>query len=1060
MKKQRLISLLLMLSFACYLSVDVQGQRRKKRARQEAQTVPILSFEKDLYASLTYRSIGPYRGGRSCAVTGVAGKPNLFYFGATGGGVWRTKDGGQTWTNISDGYFGGSIGAVAVSEYDNNVIYVGGGEKTVRGNVSHGYGMWRSVDAGKTWKQIGLKDSRHISRIRIHPKNPDIVYVAVMGNLYKSDEMRGVYRSKDGGGNWEKILFANEDAGAVDLIMDPSNPRILYASTWRIRRTPYSLESGGEGSDLWKSTDGGDNWTKLSGQKGLPESPWGIIGVTVSAANSERVWALIEAKEGGVYRSDDGGDSWTKVNSSRSLRQRAWYYTRIYADPQDEEVVYVTNVSYHKSTDGGKTFKPYGAPHGDHHDLWIAPEDPLRMIIADDGGAQVSFDGGENWSTYHNQPTAQFYRVTTDNTFPYRIYVAQQDNSTLRIKHRTDGFAITERDWEPTAGGESAHIAIDPDDNDIVYGGSYGGFLQRKNHKTSESRGINIWPDNPMGYGAEGMKYRFQWNFPVFFSPHDSDKLYAASNHLHVSYNEGQSWELISPDLTRNDSTKLLSSGGPITQDNTGVEYYCTIFAACESPYEKDLLWVGSDDGLLHISKDGGKNWENVTPPNMPEWMMFNSIDPDPFVKGGAYIAATRYKLGDFEPYLYKTKDYGKTWQKITSGIHPEHFTRVVRADPKRQGLLYAGTETGMYISFDDGLSWKAFQQNLPIVPITDLALKNDNLIVATQGRSIWLIDDLTPLHQLNEEIAKRELHLFKPMDSYRMGGGGRFRIGGNPIAGKNHPGGVMTHFYLKEVSDDIDISLEYLEADGSLIKKYTTKSKKKGEKLEVKKGSNLFVWNMRYPDAKTFEGLIIWAGQTMGPKAVPGTYKVRLTVGENTQEQSFNIIPDPRSTSSIADMQAQFDFLKNIGDKLTETHQAIIDIRDTRKQIKQLTHKLEDNEEMADVLEMAKSINEQMKAVEEALYQTKNQSRQDPLNFPIRLNNKLAHLSAISGRGDFKPTDQSMAFHKEVTAAINDQLAKWYDIRDKNLPEFNQKVKEKNVDAVMLNSSDKARQR
>ncbi|MEL6924232.1 MAG: glycosyl hydrolase, partial [Bacteroidota bacterium] len=748
-----------------------------------------LSFDEALYSGLSYRSIGPFRGGRSATVTGVPGKPNLYYMGATGGGVWRTTDGGGSWHNISDGYFGGSIGAVAVSESDPNVIYVGGGEVTVRGNVSYGYGMWKSVDAGKTWSAIGLKDSRHVGRIRIHPTNPDIVYAAVMGDLYKSSEERGVYKSTDGGATWKRVLFANADAGAVDLTFDPNNPRVLYASTWRIRRTPYSLSSGGEGSGLWKSTDSGMTWTNLMDMKGMPKGPIGIIGVSVSPVNSNRVYALIEANDGGVYRSDDAGENWKRVNEDRSLRQRAWYYTRIHADTQDEDVVYVMNVSYHKSKDGGVSFKSSNAPHGDHHDLWIAPEDNQRMAIADDGGAQVTFDGGENWSTYYNQPTAQFYRVTTDNHFPYRIYVAQQDNSTLRIAHRTGGSSIGERDWEPTAGGESAHIAVDPENNDIVYGGSYDGFLTRIDHETEQVQAVNVYPDNPMGHGAEGMKYRFQWNFPIFFSPHNADKLYTTSNHVHVSYDEGKSWEIISPDLTRNDPTKLKSSGGPITQDNTSVEYYCTIFAAAESPREKDLIWAGSDDGLLHLTKDGGQNWKNVTPAGMPEWMMINSIDIDPHQDGSAYVAGTRYKLGDYQPYLYKTKDYGATWTKITSGIPNDHFTRVVRVDPKRKGLLYAGTETGMYVSFDDGASWKSFQLNLPIVPITDLTIKNDNLVVATQGRSVWLIDDLTVLHQLDKGMANKNFHLFQPMPSYRMRGRQNKR---NTREGLNHPGGVM----------------------------------------------------------------------------------------------------------------------------------------------------------------------------------------------------------------------------------------------------------------------------
>ena len=528
--------------------------QKKKSKKGSATTVNV---DTALYNGLKWRNIGPFRGGRSAAVTGVAGKPNLFYMGTTGGGVWKTEDGGSTWKNISDGYFGGSIGAVAVSEYDNNVIYVGGGEVTVRGNVSDGYGMFKSVDAGETWEFIGLKDSKHIPRIRIHPKNPDIVYAAVLGDLYKSTQERGVYKSTDGGKTWRKVLYANSDAGAVDLIIDPNNPRILYASTWNVRRTPYSLSSGGEGSALWKSTDEGEHWENISENKGLPEGVLGIIGVTVSPVNSNRVWAIMEAKEGGVFRSDDAGKTWRKVNDERKLRQRAWYYSRIYADTQDENKVYVVNVQFHVSSDGGKSFEsPFRTPHGDHHDLWIAPEDPNRMIVADDGGAQVSYDAGTNWSTYMNQPTAQFYRVVTDNHFPYRIYGAQQDNSTIRISHRSSGGSITEDDWEPSAGGESAHIAPDPKDDDIVYGGSYDGFLTRYDYKREMQRAINVWPDNPMGHGAEDFKYRFQWNFPIMFSPMDKNKLYAFSNHVHVTTNEGQSWEVISPDLTRNDPAK------------------------------------------------------------------------------------------------------------------------------------------------------------------------------------------------------------------------------------------------------------------------------------------------------------------------------------------------------------------------------------------------------------------------------------------------------------------------------------------------------------------------
>ncbi|MEZ4944950.1 MAG: glycosyl hydrolase [Cyclobacteriaceae bacterium] len=1042
--------LFLLLSVSMLIVVAAEAQRKRGGSTPAKNTV---TYDEKIYNALEWRSIGPYRGGRASAVTGVPGKPLLFYMGATGGGVWRTQDGGNSWANISDGYFGGSVGSVAVSEWDNNVIYVGGGEATVRGNVSSGYGLWKSTDAGKTWSDIGLKNSRHVPRIRIHPRNPDLVYAAVLGDLFKPSPDRGVYRSKDGGKNWERVLFANNDAGAVDLIMDPNNPRILYASTWRIKRTPYSLESGGEGSALWKSIDGGDTWTNISANKGLPKGLWGIVGVTVSPVNSNRVFAIIENDKGGVYRSDDAGATWQYLNDERKLRQRAWYYSKIYADTEDEDIVYIMNVQYHRSKDGGKTFSTYNAPHGDHHDLWIAPEDNQRMVIADDGGAQVSFDAGENWTTYMNQPTAQYYRVTTDNHFPYRILVAQQDNSTQRVLHRTDGNSIGERDWDVTAGGESGHIAVDPTNNDIIYGGSYGGTLERINHQTNESRSINAWPDNPMGHGAEGAKYRFQWNFPLFFSPHNPKKLYAASQHLHVSYNEGQSWELISPDLSRNDKSKLGPSGGPITKDNTGVEYYATIFAVMESPYEENVIMAGSDDGLIHVTKDGGKNWENVTPPMMPEWGMVNSVDFDPHVKGGAYVAVTRYKIGDYKPYLFKTKDYGKTWTQITDGIPAEHFTRVVRVDPKRAGLLYAGTEAGMYISFDDGASWKPFQLNLPIVPITDLTIKNDNLIAATQGRSIWLIDDITPLHQLNDAVASSGTHLFKPLPSYRMNGG---QGGGwNPVPsnhGMNHPNGVMVHYYLKDTAKTT-ASLEIMEMNGTLIKKFATKPNKKAkeELLKIKPGMNRHIWNMRYPDADGFDGLIMWGASLRGPKAVPGKYKAKLTVNGNSMETEFEILKDPRTEGTIADIQEQFNFAIKVRDKLSEANNAVKKIREARDQITRVTEPMKDDPAFKDVNDMAKSILDNVKEVEEEVYQTKNRSGQDPLNFPIRLNNKIGGLAGEVDGNDFRPTDQAKAVYDEISGQIDTQLKTLNTIFTEQIPEFNNLIRQKEVKPVVV---------
>ena len=1042
MKKFSLFAFLLLLA----LSSTVEAQRKSKKS-----TTPKVNYDTKLYEGLEWRSIGPFRGGRSAAVTGVPGKPNLYYMGATGGGVWRTTDAGNSWENISDGFFGGSIGAVAVSEWDNNVIYVGGGEVTVRGNVSSGSGMWKSVDAGKTWQSAGLPNSKHIPKIRIHPKNPDIVYAAVLGDLYKSSDERGVYKSTDGGNTWKRVLFANKDAGAVDLTFDPNNPRILYASTWKIRRTPYSLESGGDGSALWKSTDGGDTWKNITANEGLPDGLWGISGVTVSPVNSDRVWVIMENDKGGVYRSDDAGKTWKKFNDSRSLRQRAWYYTRIFADTQDADKVYVVNVNYHQSKDGGKTFKSFNAPHGDHHDMWISPEDGNRMIMADDGGAQVSFDAGENWTTYGNQPTAQFYRVTTDNHFPYRIYGAQQDNSTVRIAHRTNGGSITESDWESTAGGESAHIAIDPTDNDIVYGGSYDGFLTRYNHKTNEIRAINVWPDNPMGHGAEGMKYRFQWNFPIVFSPHNSKRLYTASNHLHVTEDEGQSWKIISPDLTRNDPTKLVSSGGPITKDNTSVEYYCTIFAVNESPQEEGLIWVGSDDGLVHVTKDNGDNWSNVTPSGMPEWMMINSIEIDPFVKGGAYIAGTRYKLGDYRPYLYKTKDYGKTWTKITNGIKGDHFTRVLRADPNQKGLLYAGTENGMYMSFDDGASWQSMQMNLPIVPITDLTIKNNNLIAATQGRSFWMIDDLTVFHQLNN-VKSSNVHLYKPMPAYRMSGRSSEKSKYN---GQNHPGGVLTHFYLKNKPTEKDtVSLSFYETSGKLIKTFTThpeKDGKEGKLKDLKEGVNQFSWNMRYQGAESFKGMILWWASLNGPTALPGQYKMTLSAQGTESNVEFEIVKDPRSSSSEADLKAQFDFLMTVTNKLSETNLAVKKIREARDQMNTVVGRVKDMDNMEAIVDTSKYILDRMKVIEEALYQTKNQSRQDPLNFPVRLNNKLGHLNSLLAMGDYKPTDQGIAFLKEVSAEIDVHLKALDAILKDDIAMFNKLVRDQSIDAVIF---------
>jgi photosystem II stability/assembly factor-like uncharacterized protein len=991
-----------------------------------------------LYEGLEYREVGPFRGGRASAVAGVPGHPDLYYMGATGGGVWRTTDSGNTWENISDGYFGSSIGAIAVSEWDRNVIYVGGGEETVRGNVSYGTGMWKSVDAGKTWMSMGLTDSERITHIEIHPRNPDLVYAAVLGHLHGPHETRGVYRSTDGGENWERVLFVNDMSGAVDLRMDPSNPRVLYAATWRVTRTPYSLESGGEGSHLWKSTDGGNNWTQLTDMdNGLPGGTIGKIGVAVSHANPERIWAIIEHEDGGVFRSENGGESWRQINSDRSLRQRAWYYTHIYADTQDEDVVYVMNVGFHKSTDGGAAYERIRTPHGDHHDMWINPDHPNRFVVADDGGAQVTVNGGDTFSTYMNQPTAQFYRVTTDNNFPYRILGAQQDNSTVRILHTSSG---SEDDWESTAGGESGWLAPHPENPDIVYGGSYGGTFTRVDHKTGARRNVNVWPDNPMGHGAEDYRYRFQWNFPIVFSRHDSGTLYAASQHLHASTDEGQSWTTISPDLTVGDPSTLGSSGGPITKDNTAVEYYATIFAIAQGQ-EEGVIWVGSDDGLMHITRDGGENWSEITPPSRmwPEWMMVNDIVVDPFNPGGAYVAGTRYKLDDFAPYLYKTEDYGATWKKIVAGIDGGHFTRAIQPDPERAGLLYAGTEFGMYISFNDGASWSSFQNNLPIVPITDLDWREHDLVVATQGRSFWIMEDLMPLHHASATMAESKFALIGPYDTHRM------------INGRN---GVILRYFLNDPDDDTEVKIRVLDGDGEIIESWS--SKDRGNSAVSKEhGLNSHTWDMRYPDAEDFPGMIRWSGGGMnGPMAVPGTYGARLIVGEDSTDTDFTILADPRSTATDADRQAQFDFLLSVRDKLTETHQAIKRIRGAREQINGILNRVPKDHEQADALkESAESLLDQMKAIEETLYQTKNRSGQDPLNFPIRLNNKLASVGGTASGGDYRPTDQSVGVRDELVTAIDAELSKLRVLLGAELDQFNAAVRAANIPAVVLDN-------
>lgn len=1029
------------------------------------------SFAPHLKA-LEWREVGPYRGGRSAAVAGLPANRETYYMGATGGGVWKTGNGGASWTNVSDGYFGGSVGAVAVSEWDPNVVYVGLGEKTVRGNVSPGDGAWRSRDAGDTWTKIGLEDSQHISRIRIHPRNPDLVYAAVMGHLFGPNDQRGVYRSSDGGASWEQILFVSNEVGAVDLAMDPTNPRILYASFWRILRTPFSLESGGEGSGLYKSVDGGNSWELLSANEGFPQGTLGIIGVTVSPTNNKNVYAMVEAENGGVYRSGDGGETWARTNDDRNLRQRAWYYTRIYADPADEESVYVLNVRFHHSKDGGKTFVEIDTPHGDNHDLWIDPQDPLRLIEANDGGANISYDRGETWSVQSNQPTAQMYRVSTDNDFPYRLLGGQQDNSAVRIRSRSAaGDTIGGRDWEPTAGGESGHIVAKPDDPDIVVGGSYGGYLRIRNHKTGIDRAIDVWPDNPMGWGAADLRYRFQWNFPIAFSMHDPDILMVAADRLFRSDDMGQSWDVISPDLTRNDKSRMESSGGPITKDNTSVEYYGTIFALAESMHDDDVIWAGTDDGRLHVTRNRGRSWQDVTPSGLPDWAQINSIDVNPHNPAGAYLAATRYKSDDFRPYLYRTTDWGETWTAISNGISDKHFTRALRADPDRAGLLYAGTEWGIYYSLNDGRSWESLQNNLPIVSVTDIAIKDKNLIAATQGRGYWILDNLAVLHQLNDDSKTSAVHLYTPQDAYRLSAGGRSDDPGD--AGTNPHPGVTVFYSLREVPDEsAELALEvFRDGDDEAIWQWTRKPLPSADDdeddapapndppdtqlLSADAGLNRFVWDLRYPGMERFDDLIMWADMREGPLAVPGRYRVRLTVDTAVQESPFTVLPDPRTTSRAADYAAQFDFVMASRDLLSQTHAEIRRIRSLRGQLESLQARLAADGEDPDApsalgLEII-ALLETVTGIEEALYQTKNESRQDPLNYPVRLNNKLTSLMRTISTGDSRPTDQSLQVKRELSAAITTQLDALEDVWDQRLPALNRQISDSGMTMIAL---------
>ncbi|MFI5251358.1 MAG: glycosyl hydrolase [Bacteroidota bacterium] len=1029
-----------------------------------------MRYDTSFYGKVRWREIGPFRAGRSIAVTGHRDQPNTFYFGATGGGIWKTEDGGNKWINVSDGFLKvGIVGALAVAESDPNVIYAGTGESCIRGNAMPGEGIYKSVDAGKSWQFSGLSSGQTISKIRINPKNENLVYAAVFGHVFGSNPERGVYRSKNGGKDWEKILYKDEKTGAVDLEIDPMNPRIIYAALWEAYRNPWTFSSGGPGSGLWKSTDEGDTWTDISNNKGLPKGVKGRIGIAASGAKSGRVWALVEAKEGGLFRSEDAGKTWSKVNEDHEIRQRAWYYTHIFADPKDPDLLYLLNVGFYKSIDGGKTLKRVSVPHGDNHDLWINTVDPKIMITGDDGGAAVSYNGGQQW-TEENVPTAQFYHVVVDSQFPFKVYGAQQDNSTIAIPSRTTGFGIGKSDWYGVGGGESGFVTPDWQDPEIVYAGSYDGLLTRYDHRTDQQQDISVWPDNPMGAGAEGTKYRFQWTYPIVVSKYDPKVLYATANVVFKSSNEGMSWEKISPDISRNDTSKFHAAGGPITKDNTSVEYYGTIFAFSESKVRSDVLWAGTDDGLVHVTTDNGAGWSDVTPHDLPSWSMMSIIDASPFEAGAAYIAANRYKLDDFKPYLFKTTDFGKSWKKIVNGIPENEFTHVIRADPNRAGLLYAGTERGLYVSFDDGDNWQPLQMNLPVTPIHDIAIqaRDKALVVATHGRSFWVLDDLSPIYQMNDDIVKSDYYLYKPGDTYRVFGFSFDRPG--LAIGKNPPNGSVIYYYFKHTPREKDsVRLAFYDEDGKLIKKFNGKpsvtdespDKEDGDNTDVEyfpadSGLNRFIWDMHYPKATDVKGAIFWGGTTEGPLGIPGKYQVRLISGKDSMSQEFVIKKDPRVQTSPSDFKEQFDFLIKIRDKISEAHLAVNTIRDIRRQSNDLVSRLDKNPSKKIIQDSAKSLNDKLSKIENEIIQTKLKSGEDALNYPIKLNNKIAVIADVVSSADTKPTRQSYDVFNELSEKLDKQLTKYNKILTDDIPAFEMLVKNLNIPVIILKPADK----
>jgi photosystem II stability/assembly factor-like uncharacterized protein len=1029
------------------IALALPAAAERIRAQVPAQGAPAPSGASSLFSELRWRSIGPNRGGRSQAVAGSTSRPLEYYFGATGGGLWKTTDGGTTWRAVSDPFFkSSSVGAVAVAESNPDVVYVGMGETELRGNIIQGDGVYKTTDGGKTFSHVGLADTQTVSRIRIHPTNPDIVYVAALGHPYGPNADRGVFRSKDGGKTWQKILFRNDRTGAVDLTIDPMNPQTLYGSMWEVFRTPHSLSSGGPGSAIFKSTDGGDTWTEISRNPGLPKGTLGKIGVAVSPADANRVYAIVEAEDGGVFASDDAGATWRRVNDQRNLRQRAFYYSRIYADPKAKDTVYVLNVNMYRSLDGGKTFKVVRTLHGDNHDLWIAANDPQRLIESDDGGAQVSVNGGESW-TAQDYPTAQIYHVITTRHVPYRVCGAQQDNSTVCVDSRGSGD-----DFYAVGGGESGYIASDPRSPDVYFAGSYGGLMTRYDRNTGHFRQVNVWPDNPMGYSAKDMTERFQWTYPIVFAPLDPRVLFTGSQHLWRSTNEGQSWERISPDLTRADPSTLGPSGGPITLDQTGVETYATIFTIAPSRQDARTLWTGSDDGVVQITRDGGRTWENVTPKDLPDFCRISLIEASPHQNGVAYLAANRYQRDDWNVYVYRTQDFGKSWTRITNGVPAGDIARAIREDPTRRGMLYLGTEKGIYVSFDDGAGWQSLSLNLPVTPVHDIAVEDRDLVIATHGRSFFILDNITSLRQFDKETTNEPLHVFAPY---------------NPMRGRDSS--LPVDYYLKADADKVTV--EILDARGQVIRTFTGTNeapkpaaaadvpeeftRPPDPKPSAKAGLHRIAWDLRYPGMTDFPKMIMWAAGTRGPVAPPGPYQVRVSAGGQTRTTGFEIATDPRLPGvTEADLQEAFKLAIDIRDKASQANDTVIRIRSIKDQIEDRIGKAPKNK-AAQVTSAGEALARKLSAIEGEIYQVRNQSSQDPLNFPIKLNNKIAALQGVVD-ADARPTAQSYAVFKDLSGKLDRQLAQLDTLLKTDLAALNKMLQSLKLDPIRTDGPSK----